>query len=96
MDTPCLPNREKDILYGVLTVKPSECGAFCWQIAIWCQLGAMLAREPRLKQKVLCGPQGWRVMFRTSDIVYYLLFSLEIRLSAKIKIGSFGSLRVGF
>lgn len=49
-------NREKDILYGILTVKPSECGAFGWQIAIWCQLGAMLATEPRLKQKVLCGP----------------------------------------
>lgn len=50
------PNRAKDILYGVLTVKPSECGAFGWQIAIWCQLGTMLATEPRLKQKVVCGP----------------------------------------
>lgn len=77
------PKQREDILYGVLTVKPSECGAFSWQMAIWCQLGAMLATEPRLKQKVLCGPQGWRVIFRSSDIVYYLLFSLKIKLSAK-------------
>lgn len=77
------PEQREDILYGVLTVKPSECGAFSWQIAICCQLGSMLATEPRFKQKVLCGPQGWRVIFRSSDIVYYLLFSLKIKLSAK-------------
>lgn len=79
---PMSPEWRAGLLYGVLAVKPSKCGAFSWQIAIWCQLGALLATEPRLKQKAL---RGWRVICRSSDTGYYVLFTLKIKLSAKNK-----------
>lgn len=82
---PMSPEQRAGLLYGVLAVKLSKCGAFSWQIAIWCQLGALLATEPRLKQKARRGPRGWRVICRSSDTVYYVLFALKIKLSAKNK-----------